>query len=49
MYHERAQSREADMNRRTFLSGSAFGGATLLALGGRADAAEWTPLERTNV
>ena len=34
------------MNRRTFLSGSAFGGATLLALGVRADAAEWTPLER---
>ena len=37
------------MNRRTFLSGSAFGGATLLALGVRADAAEWTLLERTNV
>ena len=37
------------MNRRTFLSGSVVGGASLLAFGARADAAEWTPLERANV
>lgn len=37
------------MNRRTFLTGSALGGAALLTVGGRADAAEWTALERANV
>ncbi len=37
------------MNRRMFLSGSAVGGAALLALGRPATAAEWTPLERANV
>ena len=37
------------MNRRTFLTGSALGGAALLTVGGRADAAEWTALERAKM
>jgi limonene-1,2-epoxide hydrolase len=44
-----ARNQEARVNRRHFLTGSAIASVAVLARASRANAAEWTPLERANV